>query len=127
MRTRGFYSCGHRGSTKDGCAARGFGYPYLVRLDLISGFLLATLLGGCAGGVVTFPNITPGKPVEVRGQLYRPEGPGPVLAMVLLHGCHGVEPLHGRWAKWLNERGYVALVVDSWGPRGIVGKCSQGA
>ena len=126
MRTRGFYSCGHRGSTKDGCAARGFGYPYLVRLDLISGFLLATLLGGCAGGVVTFPNITPGKPTEVRGQLYRPEERGPFPAMVLLHGCGGIEPLHARWAKWLNERGYVALVVDSWTPRGIVENCSKG-
>jgi dienelactone hydrolase len=97
-----------------------------VRLDLISGFLLATLLGGCAGGVVTFPNITPGKPLEVRGQLYRPEEPGPFPAMVLLHGCGGVEPLHARWSAWLNERGYVALVVDSWGSRGMVENCSKG-
>ena len=126
MRTRRFYYRERRGSTKDRCAPCGIRYPYLVRLDLISGSLLATLLGGCAGGVVTFPNVTPGKPTEVRGQLYRPEGPGPFRAMVLLHGCHGVEPLHARWAKWLNERGYVALVVDSWGSRGMVENCSKG-
>lgn len=96
-----------------------------MRLDLIAGLVSAVLVGGCAGGV-TFPNITPGNPVEVRGQLYRPEGPGPFPAMVLLHGCAGVEPLQARWAKWLNERGYVALVVDSWTPRGIVENCSKG-
>ena len=121
----GFYSRERRGSTKDRCAPRGFGYSYLVRLDLLAGVLLATLLGGCAGSV-TFPNITPGKPVEIRGQLYRPEGPGPFPAIVLFHGCGGVEALHARWARWLNERGYVALVVDSWGSRGIVENCSKG-
>lgn len=92
----------------------------------IAALVCAALLTGCAGGVVTFPNITPGKPIEVRGELYRPPGPGPFPAMVLLHGCGGAEPHHARWAKWLNERGYVALVVDSWGSRGIVENCSKG-
>ena len=121
----GFYSRGRGGSTKDRCVPRGFGYSCLVRLDPIAGVLVATLLGGCAGSV-TFPNVTPGNQVEVRGQLYRPEGPGPFPAMVLLHGCAGVEPHHARWARWLTERGYVALVVDSWGSRGIVENCSKG-
>ncbi len=88
--------------------------------------LSATLLWGCATGTVTFPNITPGKPMQVRGDLYRPEGRGPFPAMILLHGCGGIEPLHARWAKWLNERGYVALVADSWGSRGMVENCSKG-
>lgn len=111
---------------KDRCAPCGFGYAYLVRFDLIAVFLSLALLGGCAGGVVTFANITPEKPLEVRGELYRPEGSGPFPAMVLLHGCAGVEPLYARWAGWLNERWYVALVVDSWTPRGIVENCSKG-
>ncbi len=99
----------------------------MVRFKPITGLLSAALLGGCAAGVVTFPNITPGKPVEVRADLYRPEGPGPFPAVVLLHGCAGVEPVHARWARWLNERGYVALVVDSWTPRRIVENCSRGS
>jgi dienelactone hydrolase len=122
---QGFYPLQGRGSTKGRCARRGFGYSYLVRLDLLAGVLLVSFLGGCAGSV-TFPNVTPGKPVEVKGQLYRPEGPGPFPAMVLLHGCSGVEPLYERWAKWLTERGYVAFVVDSWTPRGIIENCSKG-
>ena len=95
-----------------------------MRLNLIAGLLLAALLGACAGGA-SFPNVTPGAPVTITGQLYRPEGPGPFPAMVLLHGCGGVEPLHARWAKWLTERGHVALVVDSWAPRGMVENCSR--
>lgn len=95
-----------------------------MRLNLIAGLLLAALLVACAGGA-SFPNVTPGTPVTITGQLYRPEGPGPFPAMVLLHGCAGVEPLHARWAKWLTERGYVALVVDSWAPRGMVENCSR--
>lgn len=87
--------------------------------------LSVALLAGCAGGV-TFTNTTPGKAIEVRGELYRPPGPGPFPAMALLHGCGGVEPLQARWARWLTERGYVALVVDSWGSRGMVENCSKG-
>ncbi|MBI4590215.1 MAG: dienelactone hydrolase family protein [Candidatus Rokubacteria bacterium] len=95
-----------------------------MRVTLIAALLPATLLAGCAGGV-SFSNLTPGRPLTITGELYRPEGPGPFPAMVLLHGCGGVEALHGRWARWLIERGYVALVVDSWTPRGIVENCSK--
>jgi dienelactone hydrolase len=86
---------------------------------------LALLLGGCAGEV-SFLNLTPGGPVTVSARLFRPEGGGPFPALVLLHGCAGMEPLHARWAAWLVERGYVALVVDSWTPRRIVDNCFPG-
>jgi dienelactone hydrolase len=38
---------------------------------------------------------------------------------VLLHGSTGVLPYHHEWGRWLASEGYVALVVDSFGPRGI--------
>ena len=56
----------------------------------------------------------------------RPAGNGPFPAVIQLHGCAGLEPQSYRWARWLAERGYVSLVVDSYGPRGVKGDCRSG-
>lgn len=80
-------------------------------------------LSGCATGKVSFTNLTPGKPEKVDGYLSKPDGDGPFPAVVLMHGCQGVSPQLHRWARWFVERGYVALVVDSFGSRGIPGDC----
>jgi dienelactone hydrolase len=92
--------------------------------------VVATLLAGCAAlagrQTVRFPNVTPGAPVAIEATLIRPAGPGPFPAVVLLHGCAGVEAQSLRWARWLADRGYVALVPDSFGPRGIEGDCRSG-
>src|SRR5439155_1333115 len=53
----------------------------------------------------------------------RPAGEGPFPAVVLLHGCHGVSASTRDWAGWFRERGYVALIVDSWAARGIGRGC----
>ena len=61
--------------------------------------------------------------------LYRPDGPGPFPALVLHHQCGGLG--EGRWqnlsmlewAKQAVARGYVALVIDSLGPRGVKSVC----
>ena len=88
---------------------------------------LATGLGACAAGLttlpVTFTNVTPGAPQEISATLVRPAGEGPFPAVVQLHGCGGLEAQSYRWARWLVEHGYVALVVDSFGPRGLKGDC----
>jgi dienelactone hydrolase len=44
--------------------------------------------------------------------------------VVLLHGCGGVSHQLTRWARWLAGRGYLALVLDSFGPRGVPGNCA---
>ncbi|MDP3171869.1 MAG: dienelactone hydrolase family protein [Polaromonas sp.] len=60
------------------------------------------------------------KPLPVRGQLSLPPGAGKVPAVVIGHTVGGVQPyLFHRWAKALNEAGFAALVVDSFGPRGM--------
>src|SRR5947208_9336752 len=82
------------------------------------------VLTGCASSTVRFPNATPATPREVPGQVYRPEGTGPFPAVVLLHGCQGVLPSTRQWGRWFKERGYLALVVDSWAARGITEDCS---
>jgi len=66
---------------------------------------------------ISFESATPQEPVRVEGRLSRPDGAGPFPALVLLHGCQGVSPQVNDWARWLADRGYVAFVVDSFGPR----------
>ena len=91
--------------------------------------IVATLLTGCASTVrqtVRFANATPGAPVTIEATLIRPAGPGPFPAVVQLHGCAGVEAQSFRWARWFAERGYAALVVDSFGPRRARSDCRSG-
>ena len=67
--------------------------------------------------------------------LAKPQGEGPFPAVVLMHGCSGTErhTTHktvwrglNRHAVLLNDYGYVTLIVDSFGPRGIADGCQTG-
>lgn len=58
------------------------------------------------------------------GRLKKPDGEGPFPAVVLLHGCGGIQPKRDhRWAERLREWGYVTLQADSFGPRGLSSVC----
>ena len=94
------------------------------------GFLLwaAGLPAALASESVTFP----GGGLELPGRLYRPAGEGRFPAVVLLHGCSGMWLARGQlnrnydhWAKHLQARGFVAVLVDSFGPRGEREICTQ--
>lgn len=66
------------------------------------------------------------------GYLFEPAGRGPHPAIVMLHGRAGpysslakgvytaatLSKRHQTWGEFWAERGYVALLVDSFGPRG---------
>jgi len=91
--------------------------------------VIAWLVLGCAttrGGSdsVRFANATPGAARQVPATAYWPTSDGPSPAVVLFHGCHGVSASNHDWARWLRDRGYVALVVDSWAARGIADGCA---
>ncbi|HEV8585996.1 MAG TPA: dienelactone hydrolase family protein [Methylomirabilota bacterium] len=87
----------------------------------------SVLLAGCAAATrVSFDNVTPGAPVQVKAEEYRPGGNGPFPALVLMHGCHGVSDSVRGWGRWFRERGYVAMVVDSWSSRGLQEQCTPG-
>ena len=84
---------------------------------------------------VAFPSsdtdLTAGAPTRLEGLLLRPSGDGPFSAMVLMHGCGGLHRPDGRlikqyqaWAEGLREDGYLVLLVDSFGPRGIRQICT---
>jgi dienelactone hydrolase len=71
-----------------------------------------------------------GRPVKLDSLLYRPAGKGPFPALVLMHGCSGMFASNGEvtrsylhWAELLAGNGYVALLVDSFNPRGYSRIC----
>jgi dienelactone hydrolase len=72
---------------------------------------------------LTFPG-TDGT-LQLPGHLYRPNGSEPFPAVVLLHGCGGIRPVHHHWAHTLQQWGYVALLVDSLSPRGQTNICDS--
>jgi dienelactone hydrolase len=67
----------------------------------------------------------PEHPVELAGEMYRPDGGGPFPALVLLHGCGGIDARDRRWAEMLAEWGYLTLLVDSFTARGHKNVCDQ--
>ena len=70
-----------------------------------------------AGRFVQFPS----GDATLIGYLARPAGKGPFPAVVLLHGSGGFHSSMVSWADRLSRWGYVALAVDSFGPRGLEG------
>lgn len=75
-------------------------------------------------------DLTGGTPTQLKGILFRPAGPGPFAAVVMMHGCGGaygkdgaLRPNHRWWAETFVAAGYVALAVDSFSPRGLGAVC----
>lgn len=99
----------------------------LLRLLLLAIGLGGSLGGGIAwaGALVEFANVSETEP-KLLGYLARPAGDGPFPAVVVLHGCAGFAAggsLH--LADQLQDWGYVALMVDSLGPRGLATACGS--
>ena len=77
----------------------------------------------------------PGEPADlasfgaVRMALFKPKGTGPFPALVLVHQCAGLSTGQWQnaamlgWAREAVQRGYVALLLDSLGPRGVATVC----
>ena len=77
---------------------------------------------------------TEGSGAAMDSWLGKPEGEGPFPAVVLAHGCSGTErntPHQTVWrglnqhAAFLNRNGFVTLILDSFGPRGITDGCHR--
>lgn len=63
--------------------------------------------------------------IAIKGNLYKPKGNGPFSAVIILHGCGGVDDHFREWAEQLVEWGYLALIVDSFSPRGVDRVCGN--
>src|SRR5215471_10077045 len=96
--------------------------------------IIATFIGdepALAGALVEFPYLPGREPVRLIGYLARP-GAGlsalisttsgaaaPYPAVVVLHGCGGISSHSAAIADRLGAWGYVALTIDTLGPRGM--------
>jgi len=96
---------------------------------------VAAVVGGCAAIVpeqvtVQTANLS-SSPAPLRGFLFKPEGDGRHPAVIMMHGCGGAYASSGQlgdrhrmWGKYLALHGYVALMLDSFGSRGIKQLCT---
>ena len=91
--------------------------------------LLATSTTVIAAEIVKFKGTDTtkeGTPLMLRGRLTKPQGKGPFPAIVMLHGCGGVNT--GRdtqWAERLASWGYATLQVYSFRSRGMTSICDD--
>jgi poly(3-hydroxybutyrate) depolymerase len=72
-------------------------------------------------------------PAALNAVLWQPAGRGPHAAIVLMHGCAGMNTRAGQpfprdtdWARRLSQLGYLVLQVDSLTPRNEGSLCGQG-
>ena len=110
--------------------------------SILPSVLLAALIAGCAAKPPAAPKTAkgeelvrfPGADVELSGILFSPASPASQgerrPAAVLLHGCSGLYTSRGQmpvgrraWAEHFARRGFVAVAVDSFGPRGVGSVC----
>lgn len=106
----------------------------MVRRWIALALLLAGVLvtaPAAAQEVVHFPSLDE-RGTMLDGYLYRPQGEGRHPALVFLHGCSGMffqnrlSALQFAWGYLFTSRGYVVLMVDSFGPRQHGEMCSTG-
>ena len=96
-----------------------------MRNHAVVALLSMAVLTGCAGPThITYQNVTPDKPQTISATVTRPSGTGPFPAVVIMHGCGGLSPQLERWSRFFAERGYIGVVVDSFGPRKVKGDCA---
>jgi dienelactone hydrolase len=71
---------------------------------------------------VSFPSKDPG--VTLTGTLYEPAGlAARVPGVIIMHACDGLDSDITAWGNWFAQNGYVALAIDSFGPRHVGRVC----
>jgi dienelactone hydrolase len=106
-------------------------------------FITALLLltSCCAAAAKTVHFQSEDHKVKLVGYLFEPSASGPHPAIVLLHGRAGpyssrangvyngetLSKRHKEWGEFWAERGYLAILVDSFGPRGYASGFPKGS
>jgi dienelactone hydrolase len=99
-------------------SALGLGAVFLIGLLAVAAFLIMTRPTPMSLEALN-AQLEPGY------QIYRPEGEGPFPVTVLHHGCGGLIGEHDDkdilipYAEAAVSAGYIAIIVDSFRPRGI--------
>jgi dienelactone hydrolase len=94
---------------------------------LLAGILIMGTVTLSTAEDITFQGTTKTKAgdfVMLSGKLTKPQGSGPFPAVVMLHGCRGIDKAQDAWAGRLASWGYVALQVDSYACRGQKDICA---
>jgi dienelactone hydrolase len=108
-----------------------FGMP--VSRFFVIGLLLVLAAAGCEQtktppGMISFPTSpSSGSWLQVRANVFRPSGPGPFPAIVVLHHCGGIDGDLLHLARHFASEGYVTIVPDSFGSRGVGSVCVSSA
>jgi dienelactone hydrolase len=100
---------------------------YVIIWVFVAIFFIITVTLAVAADTVTFQGTTKTKAgdfVILKGKLTKPEGNGPFSAIVMLHGCRGIDKAQDAWAERFASWGCVALQVDSFVPRGAENVCA---
>lgn len=105
------------------------GFALQMKLSIVLSVLASVALAQAAQAAPERVKV-PGSAVTMAAILYKPEGNGPFPAVVALHGCNGLftrdgqtAPREAAWAEKLVQEGFVVLLPDSFGPRGLGPQC----
>ncbi|MBN8532920.1 MAG: dienelactone hydrolase family protein [Rhizobiales bacterium] len=100
-----------------------------MRRFILAGLLAAAFLASAQGAAsaewVTLDN------GGIRAQVFKPAGKGPFPAVIGLHGCAGMMSngrLNARdqdWALRLQKAGFMVVLPDSFGSRGLGSQCAN--
>jgi len=105
-------------------------------------FLMLILAGSCsAAEVKTVHFLSEDHRTRLVGYVFQPSASGRHAAVVMLHGRAGpysslakgvysaatLSKRHKEWGSFWAERGYIAMLVDSFGPRGYPGGFPTGS
>ncbi|CAB1064212.1 hypothetical protein D1BOALGB6SA_9003 [Olavius sp. associated proteobacterium Delta 1] len=98
---------------------------YLIIFVLIFGFIVQASLADSVKFKSTSKG-SDGRPLMLTGILTKPEGNGPFPAVVLLHGCGGInKERDNAWSNRIVNWGYATLHIDSFGPRNVSNICAD--
>lgn len=62
--------------------------------------------------------------ITLQAELFRPDSPRPVPAIVALHGCGGAFPARdSQWREIFLAAGHIVVFPDSFGSRGLKSQC----
>ncbi len=115
------------------------GMRRLLRLPLFAILLVTAVTAHALPDTVTFPSLDGS--TTLTAYLYKPAAGGPWPAVVMMHGRSGpystaakgrytaatLSQRHRMWGEFWAARGYAALLVDSFGPRGHPGGFERGS
>lgn len=107
-----------------------------MRLPLLGGLILAAVFAWFsplkAQESVNFAANPEFGNDNLNAVLFRPaSGRGPFPAIVMLHGCgglgnsRGLNPRHRDWGERMAAQGYIVLMPDSFGSRGLGSQCRE--